>query len=133
MFQVGQEYSRKDIYSILKVPISQQEGNWNTGYTRYNNQYFIFANIGIAGRSGQNHNNSFRKGMLEWSAKASSHLEQPTIKKMISSNYIVHIFTRDDSSNTKFIYQGIGNAIKVEDSTPVKVLWNLNSLNPEFI
>lgn len=123
MFQVGKEYSRKDIYLILDVPISQQKGNWYTGYTQYNNQYFIFANVGTAGRTGENHNNSFTNGMLEWNAKASSNIKQPTIQKMISNNYIVHIFTREDSKNIRFTYQGIGSAIEVDNTTPVRVLW----------
>lgn len=124
MFQIGQEYSRKDIYSILAVPVSQQEGNWNTGYTQYNNQYFIFANVGVPGRTGQNHNNSFKNGMLQWNAKSATHVKQPTIQKMIGNDYVVHIFTREDSNNTKFTYQGIGHAIEVDDTTPVKVLWS---------
>ncbi len=123
MFEVGQEYSRKDIYSILRVPASQQEGNWNTGYNQYGNQYYIFANVGVSGRTGQDHNNRFKDGMLEWNAKSSTHLGQPTIQKMISGDYTIHIFTRDDSSDTKFIYQGVGSVYKIGDTTPVKIIW----------
>lgn len=126
MFHKGQEYSRKDIYNILDVPEFKQQGNWNTGYTQYKNQYFIFANIGIAGRTGQNHNNCFQGEYLEWNAKSFSHIEQPTIKKMTDDGTIVHIFTRTDSNNPLFIYQGIGKALKVENTTPVKVLWEFH-------
>lgn len=35
MFKVEYMYSRKDIYNILKVPLDQQKGSWNTGYRSY--------------------------------------------------------------------------------------------------
>jgi len=58
-FRIGQAYSRKDIYRILKVPIERQKGNWETGYHFYNNDWFIFANINTSGRTGHDYKNKF--------------------------------------------------------------------------
>ena len=123
MFIVGKKYSRKEIYALLNVPIHQQEGNWNTGYTQYNNEYYIFANIGVAGRTGENHNNRFKNEMLEWSAKRNTNIKQPTIIKMTDNSHAVHVFTRDNNNITSFTYHGLGVAETVIDTSPVKVLW----------
>ena len=44
-FTMGNMYSRNDIYKILNVPKERQGGHWNTGYRRYDDDLFIFANI----------------------------------------------------------------------------------------
>lgn len=54
MFKSKELYSRKDLYKILNVPVDRQKGNWNTGYHKYDNKYYIFAGIEIAGRTGHN-------------------------------------------------------------------------------
>jgi 5-methylcytosine-specific restriction enzyme A len=48
-FIVDKEYKRKDIYRVIGLPENTKGGNWDTGYNKYNNDYFIFANIGIPG------------------------------------------------------------------------------------
>lgn len=44
MFIIGHLYTKKDIYEILKVPIAEQKGIWDTGYRLYNDEIFIFVN-----------------------------------------------------------------------------------------
>jgi len=46
-FEVGVQYTRNDIYNILQVPEEIRRGNWETGYNKYNKDWFIFSNDSI--------------------------------------------------------------------------------------
>lgn len=56
-FVVGREYTRKDIYRIVKVPKEQEGGDWTTGYHRHADDWFIFCGIGTKGRTGHDYGN----------------------------------------------------------------------------
>lgn len=122
MFNKGETYSKTDIYRILKVPIKKQKGSWNTGYTKYENSFYVFANIGIAGRTGHNYNNHWDGNDLVWFAKNGSTLHQPIIQSLLLTDTAVHIFTRTKDRNP-FTYQGLGYVKEVENASPVKVIW----------
>lgn len=130
-FKIGQEYSRKDVYRILDVPKSKQGGNWNTGYTTFNNNVFIFANINSAGRTGHNYDNKFIGDDLQWFSKNHHSLNTPTIQAMLNPVDNIYVFTREDSSNTNFVYQGNARVKRYEDSQPVKIIWKFNDENEE--
>lgn len=125
-FIVGEYYSRKDVYKIMNVPESQQGGNWDTGSTRFNGDTFIFANIGVSGRTGHDYPNRFEGNDLIWYGKNGSKLSHDSIKSMINSVGKVYIFAREDSGNPRFIYIGNGNAKNYVDTTPVKIVWGFN-------
>ncbi|MDQ0481076.1 DUF3427 domain-containing protein [Guptibacillus hwajinpoensis] len=128
-FIVGHSYSRKDVYRVLKVSENKQGGNWNTGYTTYKNDVFIFANINSAGRTGHNYDNKFIGDDLQWFSKNTHSLKSPTIQRMLDPNNFVYIFTREDSNNVNFKYQGIGRVKEKVDTRPVKVLWEFYNPN----
>ena len=129
MFKIGGLYSRKNIYEILNVPKEKQKGSWNTGYRTYNGEYFIFAGINTAGRTGHNYHNHWEGEFLYWRGKSNSHKEQPVIKGMLDANAIIHIFTRTDSKNVNFKYEGLGKAERFEDTTPVTIYWRFENIN----
>lgn len=126
MFVAGESYSKKDIYKILQVPPKQQKGKWNTGYTKHGNDFYIFANIDSAGRTGHNYKNHWKGKDLVWSAKTSTNLNQPFIIEMMTTNGNINIFTRNNDRDP-FTYQGYGKIKSYEDSTPVKIIWQLNT------
>lgn len=68
-FQVGKQYTRRDICKIIGVPEDTKGGNWDTGYNQYNEDWFIFCNIGIPGRTGHNYNNLLIGDNLVWYGK----------------------------------------------------------------
>ena len=68
MFEVNKTYTRKDIYEILDIPEDKRDGDWQNGYHREGNDYFIFCNIGIAG-SGHDYDNHFVGDTLVWYGK----------------------------------------------------------------
>lgn len=131
LFIVGnsysRKYSRKDIYNIFNVPEDKQGGNWHTGYTTYDNKVFIFANINSAGRTGHNYNNMFIGDDFQWFSKKTHSLGSATIQRMLDPDTLVYIFTRVDSNNVKFTYQGIGSAKEKDDTQPVRILWEFKN------
>ena len=46
-FQVDHRYTRKDVYKIIGIPVDTKGGNWDTGYNKYKDDFFIFTNIGM--------------------------------------------------------------------------------------
>lgn len=125
-FNVGEEYSRKDIYGILQVPESKQGGIWNTGYTTYNNNIYIFATINSAGTTGHDYNNKFIGDELQWYSKDKYSLKTPSVQAMLKPKGKIFIFTREHSSNPYFTYQGNGRVKEFEDTIPVKIIWEFN-------
>lgn len=134
MFKVLASYTKKDIYRIMKVPTSQQGGSWNTGYNRFNNDFFLFCNVGIPGRTGHHYNNNWDGNNLIWFGKNGTNISQISIKELISNDHNVYIFTRVDS-RMPFTYQGLGFANEYENSIPVKIIWSFkNSFDrPEIL
>lgn len=126
----GDRYVKSDLYALLAVPVNRQKGSWNTGYLKYDNQVFIFANIGVAGRTGHDYNNHWEKDSLVWYGKTASTLNQPLIKFMLQPQTPVHVFTREGDRDA-FTYQGLGHAIDTVDEVPVKIVWSFDRSNKE--
>ncbi|QCT01390.1 hypothetical protein E6C60_0668 [Paenibacillus algicola] len=126
VFNVGEYYSRKDVYKIMNVPEAQQGGNWDTGYTRYKGDSFVFANIGTAGRTGHDHPNKFDGNDLVWYGKKGSKLSHDSIQSLINPEGSVHIFARESSDDPKFVFIGNGSVKFFADTTPVNIVWQFN-------
>lgn len=122
MFIAGNSYTKKDIYEVLKVPTERRRGAWDTGYTKFNDDIFIFINIGIPGRTGHDYNNHWVGSDLVWYGKNKSNINQPLIQQMLNANTNVYIFTREDD-RYPFMYQGKGKAKECEPTSPVKIVW----------
>ena len=99
-----------------------QKGAWDTGYRKYQKDIFIFANIGVSGRTGHDYDNQWEGSDLVWYGKTASNLNQPLIQQMINGSGIVYIFTRTDDRQP-FTYQGEGIVKSYEDISPVKIIW----------
>jgi len=127
-------YSKLELYSIFNVPQAQRGGKWNNGYCKHENEWFIFANIGVTGEGMNNevfdYNNYFDDlGNLNWEAINASKLDWPSIKEIIDSEPFIFIRTPKTIQN-KWEYIGKGQCIKVRDTTPVGLVWKI--LKPEF-
>lgn len=127
MFTISALYSRKDIYQILNVPVEKQKGNWNTGYNKYKDEYFLFININEPGRTGHNYHNHWDGELLYWRGKTRSHFGEKTIQDLLDSYTRIHIFTREDSRDVKFKYHGLGIADHFENTVPFTIYWRLNT------
>ena len=133
MFKIGNDYVKSDIYRILNVPKESQRGAWDTGYRKYGDNIYIFANIGVAGRTGHDYDNHWEGEDFVWYGRTTSNIHQPLIKEILAPRSNVHIFTRQDDRDP-FTYQGTGKIRRFFDTTPVKIIWKLNTsgiINPE--
>ncbi len=128
MFRIKYTYGKTDIYRILHVPTKAQKGAWNTGYREYKNAIYIFANIGVPGRTGHDYDNELNGESLIWYSKTKAKIHQPLIRRMLDPATTVHIFIRDDA-RAHFTYIGVGKAKEVEVSSPIRVTWVFPSSN----
>ncbi|WP_442949871.1 HNH endonuclease [Nostoc sp.] len=123
------------MYRIIGLPEGKQGGNWETGYNRYKEDYFIFCNIGVAGTTGHDYNNHFIEDDLVWFGKNRTKIQQPTIQNLIHPKGKIYIFIRS-SNKEPFIYLGLGKAKSFEATSPVKIIWKFidgNEFNHIFL
>lgn len=127
IFRIGQSYSKKEIYTLLKVPKEKQKGAWDTGYREYEGDIYIFINVGTCGRTGHTYQNYWDGEMLHWEAKRNTNLKQSLIKKISESQTARcnHIFTRNNNRDL-FQYRGNGKVHSVFDTVPVKIIWTFD-------
>ncbi|MFB9978188.1 DUF3427 domain-containing protein [Mesorhizobium kowhaii] len=121
-FEVGQTYTRAHVQGTLNVPHERRGGNWDTGYSEYEGAFYVFCNIGTAGRTGHDYENYWDGDVLVWRAKNGSNVRQPQIVKLLYGNLPVHVFYREEDRRP-FTYAGCARAIEIKDVTPVKVSW----------
>lgn len=122
-FATGEQYSKNDIYTILNIPVEKRKGNWNTGYNVHDGSLFIFANVGDAGRTGHDYPNEFHNGLLKWYGKGNHSAHSAQMQNILSEVYEVLIFTRENSSDPYFTFQGIGKLYGHDNNTPVQINW----------
>jgi hypothetical protein len=127
-FTVGEQYTRDQIATLIRMPEHRRRGNWNTGYDEWNDEAFVFANVGVRGRvgpRGPNYENRWEGRNLIWYGRTNSRRGQPRIDKLIANDidFAVHIFWRGDD-RAPFTYAGIGTAIAANDDAPVEVIWS---------
>lgn len=132
-FIVGAEYTRIDVRRVVGLlPPEDFQGAWSTGHVREAGEWFIFANVGLPGRTGHDYANEWRgDGLLAWEARGGSQLHQPSIVSMIDGSCRVHVFTRAND-RAPFIYAGVGEPVETTDSSPVRVLWKFDDASPSF-
>tara|TARA_R110001583_G_scaffold36787_5_gene120886 strand:- start:3467 stop:4231 length:765 start_codon:yes stop_codon:yes gene_type:complete len=128
MYLVGNQYTRADIYEILNVPKDKQRGDWLNGYHRHDNDYYIFCNVGVAGRTGHDYDNHWDGDKLVWHGKTKSNFSQNAIKNLLSSDYRCLIFYRSED-RSPFTYAGVGHPIPhYSIEKPARIDWIFQSL-----
>jgi 5-methylcytosine-specific restriction protein A len=126
MFTPNAQYSKKDLYNILRVPKEKQGGNWNTGYASYKGDFFLFCNIGVPGRTGHDYDNHWDGNDLIWFAKSKTTIKQGQIKDLLGGKFNIFIFSRTKSTD-KFTFEGNGIIETYKDSTPVQITFTFKS------
>jgi len=129
-FEVGESYSRNQIQDILDVPLEMRHGDWNTGYHRHEDDWYIFCNIGNPGRTGHDYRNRFEGERLHWYGKTNSKLSHSSIKCLLGTAGNVHVFFRTNSRGP-FVFAGLAVPVSVTDKVPVEVLWSI--IDPEQV
>lgn len=125
-FGKGQLYTRAEVAERIYLPPELRHGgNWDTGYSRWNDEFFIFCNVGIAGTTGHDYPNRWVGKDLFWTGKTGSRMGTPFVKEMLSGMRQVHLFWRGEV-RTPFTYAGLATAAEVIDSIPVQVRWSFD-------
>lgn len=135
-FVVGRHYSRQDVYSVVGVPTEKQGGDWDTGYHEHDGAFFVFCNVGVAGRTGHDYGNYFDGDELCWFAKNRSQLRQAQIQRLLTPGAVVLVFFRSNDREP-FEFAGQASPKETRDATegrPVFVRWcfpNRGESHPE--
>ncbi|HSK78916.1 MAG TPA: DUF3427 domain-containing protein [Thermoanaerobaculia bacterium] len=124
-FVVGEAYTRQDIYEIVGVPKDLRGGDWETGYHRHEDSYFLFVNVGLPGRTGHDYTNQFEGDRLIWYGKTGSRLSHPSIQALLEPGRNVYVFYRTQDRQP-FTYAGLGQPVEVRDVVPVRVVWSFD-------
>lgn len=131
-FQIGARYSRRDVYGVIGVPPETKGGNWDTGYNKYGDDWFVFCHIGTAGRTGHNYGNRFVGDDLLWYGKTNSKAEHPSIRSLTDPKGCTYLFYRENARDP-FIYAGRATAKQIDSSkVPVEVLWSFDDESPRI-
>ncbi|WP_055073908.1 HNH endonuclease [Pseudanabaena sp. 'Roaring Creek'] len=127
-FKVNHTYTRKEIKQTVGVDENNKGGDWDTGYTSHEGDWFIFANIGKSGTTGHDYHNQWieNKYKLEWYTKGNRALHNETTINLLSPDTNKYIFYRTRTTDS-FIFAGLGIAEKHEGNKPVKVLWRIET------
>ncbi|VVM61684.1 hypothetical protein PS631_01324 [Pseudomonas fluorescens] len=129
LFDVGGEYARSDLFTLLGFDPHPSGGKWFNGHVEHLGNHFLFCNIGVVGRTGHDYDNHFAGDQLVWYARNGSRLGQPSISKLLSQDGTVFIFYRN-TDRDPFIFAGEAYPVEVvdaADSLPVKVVWGFVS------
>lgn len=125
-FRVGDNYSRADIYRLLRVPPNEQGGDWDTGYHQHRGEWFIFCTVGQPGRTGHDYRNRFEGNELVWTGRTGARWDHPSIQSIASGEHPVHVFFRL-ADREPFTYQGIAHAVSVaKEKMPVEIRWRFD-------
>ncbi len=133
--KVNEDYTKKEIYNFFNVPENKQGGKWNNGYCEHNGEWFIFANIGKAGKgySGNefDYDNSIDNyGDLNWVAINNSDPKWDSIKKL--KNSLPYIFIRNiETKKHHWTFIGKGHCMYAIGKTPVKFKWKIKKENQQ--
>ena len=123
LFVVGNTYTRDQVADLIQMPLDRRGGNWNTGYDRWNDDFYLFCNVGAAGRTGHDYPNHWNGKFLIWYGKTGSKLTQPQIQSMLSGENQVHVFWRA-KDRSPFTYAGEGKVHNVQETVPVQITWH---------
>src|SRR5688500_12468718 len=93
-FSVGALYRREDVADRIGLGLRERGGNWLTGYTRVGGEFFVFANVGVAGRTGHDYANRWDGKRLIWFGKTATTRSQREVTDLLSGTFPVHVFWR---------------------------------------
>lgn len=124
-FTVLQAYTRDQVADVIGMPVERRGGAWDTGYDEWQGEVFIFANVGVAGRTGHDYRNRWADKKLVWYGKTRAKRGQPQIDRIVSNTVPVHIFWRG-SDRAPFTYAGQGIALEATNDAPIEVLWGFD-------
>ncbi len=120
---VGKLYTRVQVQEAMGIPNATFKGKWGTGYTTHAGVFYIFANVGSAGRTGHDYPNEWEGPVLHWCAKSGTHAGQPQMRHLLRPGTVCHIFTRH-ADRDPFAYHGTARPTDPRRQDPMMVTWD---------
>lgn len=117
----GQKYSRDQVRDALGLP-RMKGGPWFTGYVEHAGEWYLFPNVGVAGRTGHDYANAWEGDRFRWYGKDEAQHDHPTIQRMTSPGAVVHLFTRQ-ANRDPFYYHGLVRHVQIIPGKTVSVIW----------
>jgi len=94
-FQPGRTYVRRQVWEALGLSGEDSKGGvYSTGYAWVGERCVIFANVGVAGRTGHDYANAFQGDSLIWWSKSRRTLRNPEIERIRSPDSYLLVFHR---------------------------------------
>lgn len=123
-FEVGREYSLRELHILLGLPEEATGGSWFNGFQRHGNAFCVFASV-RADRRQPERRDHWEGDVLFWSAKKDTRLADGPIRELVSGRWPVHVFWRRwrRGHEGAFTYAGMGAVKEARDTTPATILW----------
>ncbi len=124
-FRNGEKYSRSDVHYFYHNEALPRigSGRWTTGYVvpKGSDDLVIFMNIGVAGTTGHDFDNSFDEvnKVVTWYGQNKAHSKQPTFNKLIKGQLTPRLFARTNNRD-EFTYLGAGSVKEYKDDVKIK-------------
>ena len=128
-FVPGKKYSRPEIQQMVVRSAAAKGGKWDTGVLKHDDEFFIFATVGVAGSTDHDYDNRWEGNHLRWYHQTRSHLGWRSVKELLEPGRRIHVFWRKKKA-TPFKYAGEATALETLDTTPVEILWSFNDSTP---
>lgn len=129
-FNLNQNYTLSKIREVVGDP--GKGGKWVKGYLMHDNEMFIFANIGGGGFIGHDYENTWidkERRTLDWRGDKQSKTTDKYITFILSGDYPIHLFTREQDyiAGSDLTYRGLVTPVKVVSDSPVKIILEPNN------
>lgn len=130
IFKFNQVYSRKEIKQMMGLSKKIIDGNFNYysfGMPKFIDTFYIFANIGISGKTGHDYDDRFiNENQFYWTGPNDSHINQKRIKELLSINFKKLLFVRYNKHDD-FTFAGKLSVSSVDElSSPIRVVYDLD-------
>ena len=130
-FEIGQEYSREDVRGALGLSRKFRGGTWSTGVVSHDGEFFIFAGVGVPGRTGHDYDNGWIGEHFRWYHRTGSRVDWPSVQELLRPGNSIHLFSRS-ADREPFEYHGYAIPVEIaENSTPVEIVLAMTSLPPQ--
>ena len=120
--ELGKLYTREEVQEAIGVSNPTHKGKWGTGYTQHEGEFYIFANVGAAGRTGHDYPNEWDGEMFHWAAKSTTTMSQGQMRDLMQPGRPCHIFTRHGNRD-RFVYHGLAQPTNPREERPVMFTW----------
>jgi len=125
-FVVNGQYSRKDVKRLLGEPDESLGGIWANGLVPRTDDFLIFCNIGLAGRTGHTYDNHWIGDRLHWSGTKSSDTSKGVYKRLVTGGCPIYLFYRYQDRGT-YTYAGQAVPTQIVRSHPAIILWEFGN------